>query len=139
MPQLPKEVVQRIINNLTSNSDRNSVSLVNKLWYSVDRYTRQDVYVSNCNAISPERVITRFPNLRSLTLKGKPGSSVIPWIETLLKDCLLLEKLKLKRMVVSDENLDMISIKFRGLKSLVLNSCYGFSIVGLSAMASNCS
>lgn len=146
MPHLPEEVVETIINKLTANGDRNSASLVNKLWYSVDRNSRRIVYVSDCHAISPARVIERFPNLRSLTLKGKrkPGpnnriGSIDPWIEAMFQNCPLLEKLRLKRMVVSDENLSTIAICFRNFKSLILNSCFGFTIAGLSAVASNCS
>nr|XP_043609429.1 transport inhibitor response 1-like protein Os04g0395600 [Erigeron canadensis] len=152
MVHLPETVVETIINNLTTNSDRNSASLVNKTWYSVDRYSRRVVYVSNCNAISPQRVIDRFPNLRSLTLKHKRGvlsyppilvpdhdPSFDPWVDVLCNNCPLLERLWLKRARVSDQSLVMISIRFAKFKSLRLNWCSGFSVVGLSAIASSCS
>ncbi|KAL8224499.1 hypothetical protein R6Q57_019974 [Mikania cordata] len=150
MPHLPESIIEIIINNLTSNYDRNSASLVNKLWYTVDRNSRRSVYVCNCYAVSPARVIDRFPNLRSLALKGKSGISyprfvsndwdgtVDPWIKVLHNSCPMLEKLRLKRMAVSDQSLDTISTCFRNFKSLILNSCYGFTTTGLSAIASNC-
>ncbi|KAI3696416.1 hypothetical protein L1987_79430 [Smallanthus sonchifolius] len=151
MPHLPESMVEIIINKLTSNRDRNSASLVNKLWYTVDRNSRRTVHVSNCYAVSPARVIDRFPNLRSLTLKGKSGVSnprlvsndwdgtIDPWIQAMHKSCPLLEELRLKRMVVSDQNLDMISTCFRNFRSLVLSACFGFTVAGLSAIGSNCS
>ncbi|KAL7585267.1 hypothetical protein Lser_V15G42696 [Lactuca serriola] len=151
MTHLPEEVVEIIINRLTSNRDRNSASLINKLWYTVDRYSRRVVYVANCYALSPERVVARFPMLRSLTLRGKPnisdsrlfprdwGGSVDPWIEAMSKNCRSLEELRLKRMVVSDRSLELTSVSFPYFKSLILSSCCGFTITGLSSVASNCS
>ncbi|XP_071716525.1 transport inhibitor response 1-like protein Os04g0395600 isoform X2 [Rutidosis leptorrhynchoides] len=151
MVHLPEIVVSIIINNLTTNHDRNSASLVNKLWYTVDRYSRHTVYISNCYAISPITAINRFPNLRSLTLKVKHGitypridsddrvGSFDPWMEILSNSCQLLEQIRLKRMKVSDQNLGSIAIRFQNFKSLILSSCFGFTISGLSAIASNCS
>ncbi|XP_071714497.1 transport inhibitor response 1-like protein Os04g0395600 [Rutidosis leptorrhynchoides] len=151
MVHLPEAVIELIINNLTTNRDGNSASLVNKLWYTVDRYSRHTVYISNCYAISPITAINRFPNLRSLTLKVKHGitypridsddrvGSFDPWMEILPSCCQLLEQLRLKRMKASDQNLNSIAIRFRKFKSLVLSSCFGFTIAGLSAIASNCS
>ncbi|KAJ0724848.1 putative leucine-rich repeat domain superfamily, transport inhibitor response 1 [Helianthus annuus] len=150
MPHLPESLLEIIINNLTSNLDRNSASLVNKQWYRIDRNTRRTVYVSNCHAVVPTRVIERFPNLRSLVLNGRSGvvyprfvdndwdGTVDPWVKVMSERCPMLEHLKLKRMVVSDQMLQMVSTCFRGFKSLVLCSCSGFTIVGLSAIASNC-
>lgn len=151
MTHLPEEVVEIIIGKLTSDRDRNSASLVNKLWYTVDRYSRRAVYVANCYALLPERVIARFPQLRSLTLRGKPrisdsrllpndwGGSVDPWIEAMSQNCPSLEGLRLKRMIVSDRALELISNCFPYFKSLILSSCCGFTVTGISAIASNCS
>ncbi|KAJ6290093.1 hypothetical protein OIU78_025917 [Salix suchowensis] len=49
-----------------------------------------------------------------------------------------LEELKLKRMIISDECLELISRSFPNFKSLVLVSCDGFTTDGLAAIASNC-
>jgi len=83
-------------------------------------------------------------------LKGKPhfadfslvpygwGGFVYPWIEALAKRRVGLEELRLKRMVVSDESLELLSRSFTNFKSLVLVSCEGFTTDGLAAVAANC-
>ena len=108
------------------------------------------MFIGNCYAISPQRVIARFPGLKSLTLKGKPhfadfnlvphdwGGSVDPWIEALAQSRVGLEELRLKRMVLSDEILELLSRSFSNFKSLVLVSCEGFTTDGLAAIAANC-
>lgn len=75
------------------------------------------------------------PNL----LQSDRNASIDPWIEVLVANCKLLEKIRLKRMIVTDQSLEMISIHFPQFKSLILSSCYGFSVAGLSIIASNCS
>ncbi|KAL9677702.1 hypothetical protein QQ045_005936 [Rhodiola kirilowii] len=150
MNYCPEEVLEYVFGSITSHRDRNSVSLVCKLWYSVERWSRQRVFIGNCYAIDPERVVSRFPRLRALTLKGKPhfadfnlvpndwGGHVYLWIEALAKNNIGLEELRLKRMVVTDECLELISTAFVHFKSLVLVSCEGFSTDGLAAVAANC-
>ncbi|DAD49467.1 TPA_asm: hypothetical protein HUJ06_032054 [Nelumbo nucifera] len=49
-----------------------------------------------------------------------------------------LEELSLKRMVVTDEVLELISCLFKNFSVLVLSSCKGFAIDGLIAIATNC-
>ncbi|XP_009604230.1 protein AUXIN SIGNALING F-BOX 2 [Nicotiana tabacum] len=150
MNYFPEEVLEHVFNFLTSHRDRNAVSLVCNSWYRVERFSREKVFVGNCYAVSPERVIARFPRLRSLTLKGKPhfadfnlvphdwGGYVDPWIEAMAASGVNLEELRLKRMVVSDESLELLSRSFPNFKSLILVSCEGFSTDGLAAIASNC-
>lgn len=150
MNYFPEEVLELVFNLLTTHRDRNAVSLVCKSWYSVERYSRERVFIGNCYAISPERMIGRFPRVRCLTLKGKPhfadfnlvppdwGGYVFPWIEAMVKHGVNLEELKLKRMVVSDDSLELLARSFVNFKSLVLVSCEGFSTDGLAAIASNC-
>ncbi|KAL8127380.1 protein AUXIN SIGNALING F-BOX 2-like [Apium graveolens] len=150
MNYFPEEVLELVFNLLTTHRDRNAVSLVCKSWYSVERFSRERVFIGNCYAISPERMIGRFPRVRSLTLKGKPhfadfnlvppdwGGFVFPWIEAMVKSGVNLEELKLKRMVVSDDSLELLARSFVNFKSLVLVSCEGFSTDGLAAIASNC-
>jgi hypothetical protein len=50
----------------------------------------------------------------------------------------LLEEIRLKRMVVTDESLELIAKSFKNFKVLVLISCEGFSTEGLEAIASDC-
>lgn len=145
-----EEVLEHVFDFLTSHRDRNAVSLVCKTWYRIERCSRQKVFIGNCYSISPDRVIQRFPRLKSLTLKGKPhfadfnlvphdwGGFVYPWIEALAKNRVGLEELRMKRMVVSDESLELLSRSFLNFKSLVLVSCEGFTTDGLEAIAANC-
>ncbi|KAJ4972785.1 hypothetical protein NE237_005959 [Protea cynaroides] len=150
MTYFPEEVVEHMFDFLSSHRDRNAVSLVCKSWYRLERWSRQRVFVGNCYAMSPERLIARFPRIKALTLKGKPhfadfnlvphdwGGFVHPWIEAMAKSCPVLEELRLKRMVVSDESLELLSRSFPNFKSLVLVSCEGFTTDGLAAVAANC-
>ncbi|GER46823.1 protein AUXIN SIGNALING F-BOX [Striga asiatica] len=150
MNYFPEEVLEHVFDFVTSHRDRNAVSLVCKSWYSVERFSRERVFIGNCYAVNPERLIARFPRVRSLTLKGKPhfadfnlvpqdwGGYVFPWIEAMAKNGINLEELRLKRMVVSDESLELLAKSFPNFKSLVLVSCEGFSTDGLAAIASNC-
>ncbi|KAK9678098.1 hypothetical protein RND81_11G188000 [Saponaria officinalis] len=150
MNYFPEEVLEHVFDFVTSNTDRNSVSLVCKTWYKVERESRSRVFVGNCYAINPEKLIGRFPRLREVSIKGKPhfadfnlvphewGGYVYPWIGALAKGCPNLEGLRLKRMVVSDESLELLSKSFCNFKSLVLVSCEGFTTDGLAAIASNC-
>ncbi|XP_058186926.1 protein AUXIN SIGNALING F-BOX 2-like [Rhododendron vialii] len=150
MNYFPEEVLEHVFDFLTSHRDRNAVSVVCKSWYTVERFSRERVFIGNCYAISPERLIDRFPRVRSLTLKGMPhfadfnlvpndwGGFVYPWIEAMAKSGVNLEELRLKRMVVSDEGLELLSRSFANFKSLVLVSCEGFTTDGLAAIASNC-
>ncbi|KAK6928583.1 Transport inhibitor response 1 domain [Dillenia turbinata] len=150
MIYFPEEVLELVFSFLSSHKDRNAVSLVCKSWYMVEKGSRSRVFIGNCYAISPERLISRFPRIRALTLKGKPhfadfnlvphdwGGFVYPWIRALAKSCSGLEELRLKRMVVNDESLELLSKSFPNFKSLVLVSCEGFSTDGLAAIAANC-
>ncbi|OVA09642.1 F-box domain [Macleaya cordata] len=150
MTDFPEEVLELVFDFLSSHRDRNAVSLVCKSWFRVERWSRQRVFVGNCYSITPQRLIARFPRVRALTLKGKPhfadfnlvphdwGGFVYPWIEAMAKSYLGLEELRLKRMVVSDESLELLSRSFLNFKSLVLVTCEGFSTDGLAAVAANC-
>ncbi|KAJ4889836.1 Protein AUXIN SIGNALING F-BOX 3 [Raphanus sativus] len=150
MNYFPDEVIEHIFDFIASHKDRNSISLVSKSWHKIERCSRKRVFIGNCYAINPERLIERFPSLRSLTLKGKPhfadfnlvphewGGFVHPWIVALAKARVGLEELRLKRMVVSDESLELLSRSFASFKSLVLVSCEGFTTDGLASVAANC-
>ncbi|CAN1839036.1 Protein AUXIN SIGNALING F-BOX 2 [Linum perenne] len=127
MNYFPDEVLEHIFEFVATHKDRNSVSQVCKLWYRIESYSRQKVFIGNCYAISPERVVERFPGLKSITLKGKPhfadfnlvppdwGGFVYPWIEAFARNRVGLEELRLKRMVVSDESLELLSTHLKEL------------------------
>ncbi|KAG8064294.1 hypothetical protein GUJ93_ZPchr0004g40474 [Zizania palustris] len=150
MTYFPEEVVEHIFSFLPAQRDRNTVSLVCKVWYEIERLSRRSVFVGNCYAVRAERVALRFPNVRALTVKGKPhfadfnlvppdwGGYAGPWIEAAARGCVGLEELRMKRMVVSDESLELLSRSFPRFRALVLISCEGFSTDGLAAIASHC-
>ncbi|XP_072981205.1 transport inhibitor response 1-like protein Os04g0395600 [Typha angustifolia] len=150
MTYFPEEVVEHIFDYLVSHRDRNSVSLVCKAWYRVERSSRRSLFVGNCYSVRPERVPARFPCVRSLSVKGKPhfadfnlvppdwGGFAMPWIAAAARGLPDLEELRFKRMVVSDESLELLARSFPNLRSLVLVSCEGFSTDGLAAIATHC-
>ncbi|KAL1369193.1 hypothetical protein HN51_023311 [Arachis hypogaea] len=146
----PEEVLEHVFSFIVSDKDRSSISLVCKSWYEIERWCRRKVFVGNCYAVSPPILIKRFPELRSVTLKGKPhfadfnlvpegwGGFACPWIRAMAGAYPWLEEIRLKRMVVSDESLEIIAKSFRNFKVLVLSSCEGFTTEGLAAIAANC-
>ncbi|KAI3951225.1 hypothetical protein MKW92_050417 [Papaver armeniacum] len=145
-----EEVLELVFHFLTSQKDRNVVSIVCKLWYRVERRSRQRVSIGNCYSIAPQTLINRFPGVKALTLKGKPyftdvsmdpnilGGLVYPWIDAMAKRYPGLEELRLKRMRVCDASLELLSRSFPNFKSIVLIKCDGFTTDGLAAIAANC-
>lgn len=146
----PEDVLEHVFSFVTSDKDRNAVSLVCKSWYEIERWCRKRIFIGNCYAVSPGIVIRRFPDVKSVELKGKPhfadfnlvpdgwGGYVYPWIVEFSRAYPWLEEIRLKRMVVTDESLELISKSFKSFKVLVLSSCEGFSTDGLAAVAANC-
>ncbi|XP_010241246.1 PREDICTED: protein TRANSPORT INHIBITOR RESPONSE 1-like [Nelumbo nucifera] len=146
----PEEVLEHVFSFIQDDKDRNAVSLVCKSWYEIERWCRRRIFVGNCYAVSPRIVMRRFPELRSVSLKGKPhfadfnlvpegwGGYVYPWISAMAEAYPWLEELRLKRMVVTDEALELISRSFKNFSVLVLSSCEGFTTDGLAAIAANC-
>ncbi|KAG8389429.1 hypothetical protein BUALT_Bualt02G0228600 [Buddleja alternifolia] len=146
----PEEVLEHVFWFLSSDKDRNAVSLVCKSWYEIERWCRRRVFIGNCYSVTPEIVIRRFPEVRELEMKGKPhfadfnlvpegwGACVYPWVTAMSAAYPFLEEIKLKRMVVTDESLELISKSFRNFKVLVLSSCEGFTTDGLASIAANC-
>nr|XP_043621701.1 protein TRANSPORT INHIBITOR RESPONSE 1-like [Erigeron canadensis] len=148
--KLPESFLKKTFSLINNNSDRNSLSLVCKDWYNIERVTRRHVSISNCYSVSPEILAARFPEIRSVTLKGKPrfsdfnlvpdnwGGDVQPWLNVFATAYPFLEELRLKRMEVSDESLEFLGMNFDGFKVLSLLSCDGFTTLGLEAIATHC-
>ena len=146
----PDKVLERILSFVDSNEDRSAGSLVCKDWYTAERLSRTRVFIGNCYSVSPEVVARRFPNVRSLTIKGKPrfsdfnlvppnwGADIHSWLVVFASAYPFLEELRLKRMTVSDDSLDFLARSFAGFKALSLVSCDGFSTDGLASIASGC-
>ncbi|XP_058770252.1 protein TRANSPORT INHIBITOR RESPONSE 1-like [Vicia villosa] len=146
----PEEVLEHVFSFIESDQDRGSISLVCKSWYEIERWCRRRVFIGNCYAVSPAMVIKRFPKVRSITLKGKPhfadfnlvpegwGGYVCPWIKAMAAAYPCLQEIRLKRMVITDDSLDLIAKSFKNFTVLVLISCEGFTTDGLAAIAANC-
>lgn len=143
-------VLENVLQFLTCRRDRNAASLVCKNWYEVESKTRYEVFIGNCYSIDPSRVASRFPNVQSLVLKGKPrfadfslvpfdwGAHVNPWILSFGRSCRFLEKIFLKRMSVSDDDLALIAGSFPAIKEISVVCCDGFSTAGIAAVAESC-
>ncbi|XP_042039512.1 protein TRANSPORT INHIBITOR RESPONSE 1-like [Salvia splendens] len=146
----PCEVLEKVLSFIDSHKDRSSASLVCKDWYDAERWTRSNLFIGNCYSVSPEIVARRFPKIKSVRLKGKPrfsdfnllpqnwGANVHAWLVMFAKVYPSLEELRLKRMTVSDESLDLLARSFPGFKALSLSSCDGFTDEGLKAIATHC-
>ncbi|XP_010522662.1 PREDICTED: GRR1-like protein 1 [Tarenaya hassleriana] len=150
-PSFPAKILEHIFSFVSSGEDRNAISAVCKSWYEIERQSRRRILVGNCYAVSPAAVTRRFPELRSASLKGKPhfadfnlvpdgwGGHALPWIAAFAAAYPWMEGIRMKRMVVTDECLEMIAESFRDFKVLVLSSCEGFTTDGLAAIAASCS
>nr|XP_043607835.1 transport inhibitor response 1-like protein [Erigeron canadensis] len=151
----PDEVLENVLENvlvfLTCRKDRNAVALVCKSWYRAEAYTRSEVFIGNCYAISPNRVVDRFSRVKCLTLKGKPrfadfslvpknwGAYFSPWIMVMKTVYVnFLEKIFLKRMCVTDDDLAVLAHSFPNFKELVLFCCDGFGTSGLAEFVARC-
>ncbi|KAH0466187.1 hypothetical protein IEQ34_006290 [Dendrobium chrysotoxum] len=146
----PDEVWEYVFSFVEGDVERNAISLVCRGWHRIERRCRRRIFVGNCYAVSPQTVLRRFPEVRAVTIKGKPhfadfnlvpsdwGGGASVWVEALAEACPQLEELRLKRMVVTDDCLELIGRSFRNFKVLSLTSCEGFSTAGLASVAKNC-
>lgn len=146
----PDEVLERVVGLVKSNKDKSSASLVCKDWYNAERWSRTHVFIGNCYSVTPAIVTRRFPNIRSVTLKGKPrfsdfnlvpmnwGADIQSWLLVFASSYPFLEELRLKRMTVTDESLEFLALNFPNFKALSLMSCDGFSTDGLASIATHC-
>nr|KAJ0211977.1 hypothetical protein LSAT_V11C400194150 [Lactuca sativa] len=108
----PDEVLESVLSPIKSHKDCSFVSLVCKDWYNAEWWSRRHVFIGNYYLVQPKIVARRIPQIRSVTLKGKPrfsdfnlvpedwGADVNPWLSVLAKAYPFLEELRLKRMGV---------------------------------------
>ncbi|XP_021284202.1 transport inhibitor response 1-like protein [Herrania umbratica] len=148
--QVLENVLENVLHFLTSSRDRNAASLVCRSWYRVEALTRSELFIGNCYAVSPDRATARFTRVRALHLKGKPrfadfnlmppdwGAHFNPWVLALAKAYPWLEKVYLKRMSVTDDDLATLAESFSGFKELVLVCCDGFGTSGLAIFVCKC-
>ncbi|KAK8642740.1 hypothetical protein V6N13_012073 [Hibiscus sabdariffa] len=148
--QVLENVLENVLHFLTSKRDRNAASLVCKSWYRVEALTRSELFIGNCYAVSPARATARFTRVRALQLKGKPrfadfnlmppdwGAHFNPWALAMAKAYPWLEKVHLKRMTVTDDDLATLAELLLGFKELVLVCCDGFGTSGLAIFVNKC-
>ena len=151
--QFPDEILQNIFDWLPNAVDRNSVSLVCRRFNAIEGWSRKEVMVSNCYAIEPSTLVMRFPNAKSITIKGKPrivdfsliphadvwGAYATPWVQVLTRFYKPLMHLRMKRMTVTDADIQLlVGACGESLQSLQLEKCSGFSTTGLEIIARAC-
>lgn len=140
-----------VMSYIHDSKDRDAVSLVCRRWYELDALTREHVTIALCYTTTPERLRRRFPQLKSLKLKGKPraamfnlipedwGGFVTPWVEEIAESFKRLKSLHFRRMIVKDSDLELLArSRGRELESLKLDKCSGFSTDGLVHISRSC-
>lgn len=154
VPSYSDQVLENVLENvlcfLSDRRDRNAASLVCKSWYRAEAMTRSEVFIGNCYAVSPRRVTRRFGRVTSMSVKGKPrfadfgllppdwGARFSPWVAAMADAYRALEKLYLKRLNVSNDDLMMLARSFPNFKELVLVCCEELGTSGLATVASGC-
>ncbi|KAG7966494.1 hypothetical protein I3843_08G054100 [Carya illinoinensis] len=148
--QVLENVLENVLQFLSSRRDRNAASLVCKSWWRVEALTRSDLYIGNCYSVSPRRAMSRFSRVQSVSIKGRPrfadfnlmpidwGAHFTPWVTAMASAYPWLEKVYLKRMSVTDDDLALLAESFPSFKELVIVCCDGFSTSGLAIVASDC-
>jgi Transport inhibitor response 1 protein domain/F-box len=89
-----RKALENVREFLTSKRDRNAALAVCRSWYDTDACTCSELFIGNCYAVSPDRVVVRFKSIKSIVLKGKPqfadfnlvpyslGANFTPWVKT---------------------------------------------------------
>ncbi|KAJ8426647.1 hypothetical protein Cgig2_029831 [Carnegiea gigantea] len=150
-PPCPDQVLENVLENvlqfLTCRRDRNAASLVCKSWYRAEAMTRSELFIGNCYAVAPGRATARFHRITAVVIKGKPrfadfglmpinwGAHSTRWLTAFAGAYPFLEKIYLKRMSVTDDDLGLIANSFSCLKELTLVCCEGFGTSGLAVLA----
>ncbi|GJN14566.1 hypothetical protein PR202_gb01409 [Eleusine coracana subsp. coracana] len=148
---VPEEALHLVMGYVEDPRDREAASLVCRLWHRIDALTRKHVTVPFCYAVSPTRLLARFPRLESLAVKGKPraamyglipddwGAYARPWVTELAAPLECLKVLHLRRMVVTDDDLaELVRARGHMLQELKLDKCSGFTTDGLRLVARFC-
>ncbi|KAJ6843437.1 uncharacterized protein M6B38_296620 [Iris pallida] len=148
--QVLENVLEDVLQFLTSRRDRSSASLVCRSWYRAEARTRRELFVGNCYAVSPARAVERFRSVESMVVKGKPrfadfnlvpvdwGAHLGPWVSAAAAAYPWLQKLCLKRMSVSDADLSVVAHSFPGFRELSVVCCDGFTTAGIAIVAEKC-
>ncbi|PWA56109.1 hypothetical protein CTI12_AA422170 [Artemisia annua] len=136
-----------VIPYIHDGDDRNSLSLVSRKLYELDRITRKHVTVHVHYLRNPSRLSQRFPNVESLTLIGLLSElyelqfRISPWIRELTVSFKSLKELVIHDMRVDDEDLELLgSTRGKNLRVLKIEvGCgNGVSNSGLVHIAKYC-
>ncbi|GJW17461.1 leucine-rich repeat, cysteine-containing subtype protein [Tanacetum coccineum] len=143
-----EEVLDLAIPNIHNVDYRNSVSLVSRKFYEIDGITRKRLTVHTLYYPNPASLSKRFPFIEALTLKGPPSIfnvtddydiPITPWIEQLALEFRCLKELRIRRLVVHDEDLKTLArTRGKDLRSLKIQKCKGFSTDGLMHVSKYC-
>ncbi|KAJ4782138.1 hypothetical protein LUZ62_066395 [Rhynchospora pubera] len=149
--QVLENVLEIVLQFITSPRDRNACSLVCRCWNRIESLSRQHLSVGNLYSVNPTRAVTRFPYIQSLTLKGLPRSASfwsVPlgwgrftaWAKALVAGLCAetVKKLVLKRITVSNSDLELIGRGLSSFCNLTLICCNGFGTPGLGSFVENC-
>ncbi|KAF3326478.1 transport inhibitor response 1-like protein [Carex littledalei] len=150
--QVLENVLETVLQFISSPRDRNACSLVCRWWNRTESLTRQHLSVGNLYSVDPTRAVTRFPYIQSLSLKGRPrfadfglfppgwGAGFTAWAKALVAGLCagLVKKLVLKRVTVSNSDLELIGQGLPNFSELTLICCDGFGTPGLGALVENC-
>ncbi|GKE45498.1 coronatine-insensitive protein 1-like protein, partial [Tanacetum coccineum] len=131
-----ESVLDCVVPYIHDGDDLNSISLVSRKHLTVHVF-----YASN-----PSTLSKRFPFIKSLTLKGLPNSddvltqtSATPWIKEISDKFECLKALHIRGLVVSDQDLELLAkTRGKGLRSLKICECQGFSEKGLVHISQYC-
>ncbi|GKC29343.1 leucine-rich repeat, cysteine-containing subtype protein, partial [Tanacetum coccineum] len=140
-----EEVLDLVIPYIHHIEDRNSVSLVSRMFYEIDGITRKHLTVHTLYYPNPASLSKRFPFIEALTLKGPPSNfclydiQITPWIEQLALEFRCLKELHMRHLVVHDEDLETLArTRGKDLRSLKIQKCEGFSTDGLRHVSKYC-
>ncbi|XP_047325251.1 coronatine-insensitive protein 1 isoform X2 [Impatiens glandulifera] len=150
--EMPETVLQCVISNYIHDPrDRDALSLVCRRWYEIDSTTRKHVTIALCYSSTPNQLLRRFPNLNSITLKGKPraamfnlipenwGGYATPWVEEFARSFNSLTTIHFRRMIVKDSDLELLArSRAKVLIAVKLDKCSGFSTDGILCIARHC-
>ncbi|GJZ95324.1 leucine-rich repeat, cysteine-containing subtype protein [Tanacetum coccineum] len=143
-----EEVLDLVISYIHDVEDRNSVSLVSRMFYEIDGIMRRRLTVHPHYNPNPSRLSKRFPFVQTLTLKGTPSDiihtyhndiRITSWIEQLALEFRYLTELHMRHLVVHDEDLETLArTRGKDLRSLKIKKCKGFSTDGLMHVSKYC-
>lgn len=130
--------------------DLAAFSSTSKRCHETDYLSRRHASIPNCYATTPSRAVTRFKNVTSVCIKGKPhfadfnlvperwGGGAKEWVAAMKDAWPEMEEIRLKRMMLDDDVMEMIAAGFPKLQVLRLESCEGVTTMGLSKIAATC-